>query len=167
MGSVRICEGYVPGVVGRLTELHATYYGALWDLGPTFERDIAEGIAAFVGRYQSGRDGLWTVIDERDTVMGGLAIDSRPDSEAGAQLRYFILHPSLHGQGLGQQLLDEALAFCDRQGFERVFLWTVDELEAAVHLYEKAGFEATDEIDPHTGWRTTIPYRLFERRREW
>jgi GNAT superfamily N-acetyltransferase len=155
-------EGYVPGVVARLTELHTTYYGELWELGPQFEVEMAEGIAEFVGRYEPEVDGLWTVVDDERTVRGGIVIDSRRTGEAGAQLRYLILDPALHGNGLGRRLLERAMAFCHEKGYERVFLWTVDELEAAVRLYRNYGFEATDTVDTHTGWETDVPYRLYE-----
>lgn len=165
MAEYEIVGGYRSGAVGRLTELHATYYGTLWELGSRFEVDIAEGIAAFVDRYDPSCDGLWTVVDDEDDVRGGIVIDSRNVPEEGAQLRYFLVDPALHGSGLGRALLGTAMDFCDRRGFERVFLWTVDELEAAVYLYREAGFTPTDEIDVHTGWRTDVPYRLFERER--
>ncbi len=155
--------GYVPGVVGRLTDLHVRYYGTLWELGPQFEADIADGLAEFVARYDSRRDGLWTVVDGDDRVMGGIVVDGRAVGEDGAQVRYFILAPSLHGRGFGRALLDAAMTFCRRRGYDRVFLWTVDELEAAVHLYREFGFAATDELDSHTDWETTVPYRLYER----
>lgn len=162
MTGVEIREGYVPGLVGRLTELHATYYGSRWTLGRRFEADIADGIAEFTGRYDPARDGLWTVVDATGTIRGGIIIDSRHVPERGAQLRYFILDPELQGNGYGRALLEEAMRFCRRRGFDRVYLWSVDELEAAVYLYEDVGFEATDEMDIHTGWETDVPYRLFE-----
>lgn len=34
MTAVELREGEIPGLVDGLTELHATYYGRLWDLGP-------------------------------------------------------------------------------------------------------------------------------------
>jgi GNAT superfamily N-acetyltransferase len=162
MPALEIAEGYIPGVVARLTELHTTYYGELWKLGPQFEAEMAEGIAEFVGRYDPEADGLWTVVDEDATVKGGIVIDSRDIEEEGAQLRYFILDSTLHGQGLGRELLERAMEFCHENGYDRVFLWTVDELEAAIHLYREFGFEPTDTIDMHTGWETDVPYRLFE-----
>lgn len=156
-------EGYIPGLVGRLTELHATYYGQLWDLGPYFESDIAEGIAEFVGRYDSSRDGIWTVISDDNTIAGGIIIDGQEIKNEGVQLRYFILASDLHEKGFGRKLLERAVAFCDEEGYERVFLWSVDELEAAVYLYRDVGFIPTNSIDIHTNWQTDIPYRLFER----
>jgi GNAT superfamily N-acetyltransferase len=94
--------------------------------------------------------------------MGGIVVDGRDGDRDGAQLRYFILDPALHGRGLGRAVLDRAMTLCRERGYDRVFLWTVDELEAAVHLYRDAGFEPTDVVEVHTDWRTDVPYRLFE-----
>jgi hypothetical protein len=52
------------------------------------------------------------------------------------------------------------VAFCHGKRYDRVSLWTVDELTAAVHLYRDFGFEPTDTIDMHTGWETAATYRL-------
>ena len=76
MDDYRVVEGYLPGIIGRMTELHATYYGGLWELGPRFESEMAEGIAEFVTRYDPARDGLWTVVDGDDSVIGSIIIDS-------------------------------------------------------------------------------------------
>jgi hypothetical protein len=38
MPEPEIKEGYTPGLIGRLTSLHARYYNRLWALGPSFER---------------------------------------------------------------------------------------------------------------------------------
>lgn len=165
MTETEIRGGYVPGLVGRFAELHVRYYGRLWELGPRFEVDIAEGIAEFVGRYDPARDGLWTVVSGGDAVRGGVVIDGRDVEESGAQLRYFILDSELHGEGLGRALLERAVAFCDARGYGRTFLWTVYELEAAIHLYRDFGFVPTDRTNVHTNWRTDVPYRLFERTR--
>lgn len=139
----------------RLTELHAAYYGWRWKLGPRFESDIATGIAEFAGRYDPSRDGIWTVVSADDIIRGGIIIDARDVDERGAQLRYFVLASDLHGRGFGRRLLETAVAFRDDQGYERVFLWTVDELEAAIHLYRDVGFTPTVTIDSIlTGRRT-------------
>lgn len=155
MAEFELREGDVPGLVDRLTELHAAYYGRRWKLGPRFESDIVTGIAEFAGRYDPSRDGIWTVVSDDDIVRGGIIIDARDVDERGAQLRYFVLASDLHGRGFGRRLLETAVAFCDDQGYERVFLWTVDELEAAIRLYRDVGFTPTETIDSIlTGRRT-------------
>lgn len=68
MAEFELREGDVPGLVDRLTELHAAYYGRRWKLGPRFESDIVTGIAEFAGRYDPSRDGIWTV-DELEAAI--------------------------------------------------------------------------------------------------
>lgn len=119
--------------------------------------------AAYLGRFDPSQDGIWSVVSTSGSVEGGIIIDGKQAGEEGAQLRFFILHPELHRKGYGRELLGKAVEFCDGKGYERVFLWTVDELEAAIHLYREAGFEGTDQVEVHTGWMTEVPYRLYER----
>ncbi|WP_161570095.1 hypothetical protein [Salinigranum halophilum] len=52
--------------------------------------------------------------------------------------------------------------FCRQRGFERIFLWTGGELEAAVYLCRTVGFDPTDATNVHTHWQTTVQYRLLE-----
>jgi hypothetical protein len=40
MGAIEIA-GYVPGGIGRVTELHATYYHQEWGFGLFFEAKVA------------------------------------------------------------------------------------------------------------------------------
>jgi len=162
MPEPEIEEGYTPGVIGSLTSLHALYYNRLWGLGHSFEREMAERIGKVVTEYRPDRNGLWTVRGGNESVKGGIIIDGRSTNRPGAQLRYFILDKALHGQGLGRRLLETAMAFSRQSGFDRVYIWTVDELESALYLYRDVGFEATGEADLHTGWETQVPYRLFE-----
>lgn len=43
-------------------------------------------------------------------------------------------------------MLERALDFCRTQGFPRVYLWTVEGLPGAFHLYEKAGFQVVERF---------------------
>ena len=47
---IKIEEGYVPGSIGRISELHATYYNENWDFGLYFESKVAEELSAFLKR---------------------------------------------------------------------------------------------------------------------
>ena len=58
-------------------------------------------------------------------------------------------------------LLDEALAFCRAGGFPSVFLWTVQGLEAAAHLYRSAGFGVTQE-DARVRWGATVTEQRYD-----
>ncbi|MBF8297093.1 MAG: GCN5-related N-acetyltransferase, partial [Bacteroidetes bacterium] len=49
------------------------------------------------------------------------------------------------GRGLGNRLVEEAVAFCRESGYERVFLWTVSSLLTAAQVYRKVDFRLTEE----------------------
>jgi len=81
-----IQTGYLPGCIGRITELHAHYYHALVGFGLPFETRVAREFAAFCDRYDPLTDGLW------------LAIDGIHAASQGAHLRWlneqiFEWHP--------------------------------------------------------------------------
>ena len=56
-----ILKGYRPGVIGRLAELHATYYYENWGFGLFFEAKVATELSEFLSRYEESRDGFWTL----------------------------------------------------------------------------------------------------------
>ncbi len=66
----------------------------------------------------------------------------RPEHEA--QLRLFLVLPEYQGIGLGKRLLDLFVHCLDELGYRSTFLWTTDEQEAAIALYERIGFRLTD-----------------------
>ncbi len=47
-------SGYVPGAIGRITELHATYYKQHWDFDLFFESKVATELSEFLEPIQSG-----------------------------------------------------------------------------------------------------------------
>ena len=152
-------SGYVPGAIGRIAELHGTYYHQHWDFGLYFEAKVATELAEFLMRFHRDRDGFWTVLG-REGVEGGLAIDGLHASGEGAHLRWFILSGPVRGKGFGNRLMEEALAFCRERGYPRTFLWTFEGLHAARHLYEKFGFRVAEQREG-TQWGTRVMEQKF------
>jgi GNAT superfamily N-acetyltransferase len=138
--------GYVPGAIGRVTELHAAYYGPAWDFGLYFEAKVAAELSQFLRRLDPARDGFWTAIRD-GRVEGAIAIDGARAETEGAHLRWFILSDALRAQGAGIRLLREAVHFCEQRDYPRVYLWTFQGLEPARHLYEKFGFRLAEQIE--------------------
>jgi GNAT superfamily N-acetyltransferase len=160
MSAIEIVRGYVPGCIGRIAELHGTYYSKHWGFGCYFEGKVATAISEFLGRYLEDRDGLWTVsVDER--VEGSIVIDGYHAADKGAHLRWFIMSDALRGKGVGNRLMDTAIDFCRERNFERVYLWTFDGLDAARHLYEKCGFELVEQFQGDQ-WGTEVEEQRFE-----
>src|SRR5262245_58499108 len=72
--SAIVVSGYVPGAIGRVTELHGTYYAAHWDLGLFFEAKAATELSALLSRFDTTRDGFWVARDD-ELIVGAIAID--------------------------------------------------------------------------------------------
>jgi GNAT superfamily N-acetyltransferase len=160
MSKIKIRKGYTPGAIGRVAELHGTYYHAHWGFGLFFEAKVATGLAEFLKRYDESRDGFWTVFLE-GRIEGSLAIDGIHSNGEGAHLRWFIVSDLLRGKGAGNQLIKEAMDFCRSKRYRNVYLWTFEGLDPARHLYEKHGFQLVEE---HRGtqWGTEVKEQRFE-----
>jgi GNAT superfamily N-acetyltransferase len=160
MSNVEITKGYVPGAIGRVAELHGVYYHAHWNFGLFFEAKIAVELSEFLKRYEESRDGFWTA-SVNGRVQGSIAVDGMHADREGAHLRWFIISDSLRAKGVGNRLIETAISFCRRKGFGKIYLWTFEGLDAARHLYEKAGFRLVEE---HRGtqWGTEVNEQRFE-----
>jgi len=160
MSEIKIIKGYEPGSLGRVVELHGSYYHEWWGFGLFFEAKVAAELSEFLKRYDDSRDGFWTVwADGR--VEGSIAIDGTPAESKGAHLRWFIMSDALRGKGAGNQLINSAISFCRCKGYKQIYLWTFRGLAGARHLYEKTGFRLVEE---HRGtqWGTEVIEQRYE-----
>jgi len=153
--------GYCPGALGRVTEMHAAYYHHHWGFDLFFEAKVATELAEFLSRFEKGRDGFWT-LRKGNRVEGAIAIDGMKAAGSGAHLRWFIISPELTGLGWGRRLIAEAVAFCDRQAYRRIGLWTFAGLDTARHLYEAFGFRLVSQAQGEQ-WGTRVVEQRFER----
>jgi GNAT superfamily N-acetyltransferase len=159
--TIDIHKGYWPGCIGRITELHASYYSNLAGFGLPFEAKVAREMAEFCSRYEEGRDGLWLARSGDGRIQGSIAIDGVHAKEEGAHLRWFIADGQARGSGLGSRLLTSAMEFCDQCGYSRVYLWTFCGLDAARHLYEKFGFQLVQQ-QRGSQWGAEVEEQCFE-----
>jgi len=151
--------GYRPGALGRICELQSTYYGREWGFGATYETKVAGDMAAFLGRYDPERDLFLTAL-KGDAIEGGITIDG-PNRDGWARLRWFIVSDAIRGSGVGFELMDRAMAFVEDKGYDRVYLTTIDGLEAARRLYERAGFTPSSS-ETGTTWGPPVTEQRFE-----
>ncbi len=158
-----ISKGYQPGVIGRMAELHATYYHKNWGFGLFFEAKVATDLSEFLSRYDESRDGFWT-LSLKNQIEGGIAIDGIKATTDGAHLRWFILSAKAKGCGFGNRLMNEAVSFCKERAFSRVYLWTFEGLHPARHLYEKFGFKLVKQADG-SQWGKRVIEQKFELQR--
>ena len=137
--SPEIIKGYIPGAIGRISELHGAYYHKHWGFGLFFEAKVAAELSEFLLRYDTHKDGIW-VATQNDRVEGSIVMDGIHAETDGVHLRWFILSDVLRGKGVGRMLVEKAMAFCREKSYRKAHLWTFEGLDAARRLYLEAGF---------------------------
>jgi len=157
---VAVARDYLPGAIGRIAELHGTYYARHWGFGLFFEAKVATEMSAFLRAYDADRDALW-LATVGGRIEGGIAIDGTHAETSGAHLRWFILSDSLRGRGVGRQLVNHAVDFCAESAYRKIFLWTFEGLDVARHLYESVGFTLTCQ-QKGAVWGTEVNEQMFE-----
>lgn len=140
-----------PGDVGYIVYLHGILYARERGFDSTFEAYVAGPLAEFV-KSSTDRERLW-IAEQDGRIVGCIAIVAA-DPET-AQLRWFLVDPSVRGYGLGKRLLKEAITFCETCGYKTILLWTESALTAAAHLYQMAGFRKVEE-KPGRVWGQVI-----------
>ena len=147
-------EGFKPGYLGRMIQMQGEYYDVTWPVaGVSFEVMMARQMCDFHDEHVPGRDLLLTA--HCDGVLAGyIAVVGSEIERPGARLRWFQVAEYYHDRGIGRELLNRALDFCRRQGFKSAWLWTMDGLDAARHLYDSIGFK------PVTSVHTPIPFHV-------
>ena len=147
-----------PGDMGAMILLHGMIYAQEYGFDHTFEGYVAAGLAEFAQAFDPGRDRIW-VAEKQGHITGSIAILSRSAEEA--QLRWFLIHPESRGLGLGRWMLKEALDFCREKGYRKIYLWTIQNLVVATHLYQSSGFIKTEE-KLHPLWGKMIHEECYE-----
>lgn len=146
-----------PGDVENIISLHAELYAREYGFNEMFTEYVAEHLRQFA-HARTERDRIW-LAESNGRLVGCIAIVAA--SPAEAQLRWFLVSPEARGQGLGNQLLGEAVSFCREQGYTSIFLWTVSALAAAARLYLSAGFQNVEE-QPSANWGVEVIEEKYE-----
>ncbi len=82
-----------------------------------------------------------TVAENEQGIVGVLVLDV---TEEGFLLENIAVHPSLHGKGLGRELLQLADAEARRAGFGSIYLYTHERMTENQALYAKIGYVEYD-----------------------
>lgn len=160
MNDLETVTGYTPGIIGRVAELHASYYSREWNFGQYFEAKVATELSNFIGRYDESQDCIWSLIIN-GSIEGSITIDCSSEESKVAHLRWFIISDKTKGTGAGNHLMKEAIDFCNLLSLKKVYLWTFQGLEPAKHLYQKFGFDLVEEFKG-TQWGTTVTEQRYE-----
>ncbi|EON77671.1 transcriptional regulator, MarR family with acetyltransferase activity [Lunatimonas lonarensis] len=138
LSDIGIRRHLLPGDIGAVVRLHGKLYYEEFGFGLGFERYVAETFSDFVKHFKPGLDQVW-LAEQGGELVGFISLVHRSPDQA--QLRYFVVDPSVRGLGLGNLLFFSCLEHGRRAGYRAVYLWTSDKLTQAASMYRKAGFE--------------------------
>ena len=140
-----------PGDIGTVIHRHGVLYSREYGFTHAFDAYVAQGMAGFIEGI-TPREHLW-IAEIQGRFAGSIAIVRRDDETA--QLRWLIVEPSERTNGIGRQLVAEAVRFSKEKGYRAITLWTIDFLHAARHLYDAAGFHVVKTKDSQV-WGKTL-----------
>ena len=133
------------GDLGWVIQRHGALYEREYGFDQTFEALVAKIVAGYAERGDAARERAWIA-----DVVGepaGCVFCMRKD-DATAQLRLLLVEPDARGMGVGARLVEQCVQFAEQAGYTSMTLWTQSILEEAHRLYERAGFQLTEQ-DPH------------------
>ncbi|MDO5601789.1 MAG: GNAT family N-acetyltransferase [Oscillospiraceae bacterium] len=82
--------------------------------------------------------------------------------EGWGEVVSLYLLPGYMGKGYGKSLLKRAVSELEKQGYEDIFLWVLEENERARHFYEQFGFlPAGDVLEDNIGGRNLREVRYI------
>lgn len=114
---------YVDGLIGGQLSLNDTGF------------DIDEIEASYM--HQPGNH-FWVAIDNDGTTIGMIGVQSH--DQGTAEIRRLRVRTDRQRRGIGKNLMETALAFCQQHGFLKVTLDTFVEREPAMRLFAKFNF---------------------------
>jgi DNA-binding MarR family transcriptional regulator/GNAT superfamily N-acetyltransferase len=137
-----------PGDMGWVVQSHGSLYAREYGFDASFESLVAEIVAKFLTSFDASRERCW--IAELDGTPVGSVFLVR-HSDGVAKLRLLLIDPAARGQGLGQRMVAECIAFARARGYRKITLWTQSILVAARKIYQDAGFVRV-ATEPHRGF---------------
>lgn len=80
-------------------------------------------------------------LDEEEQIIGGVGFTEYDAFEKCAELQKLYLDDAAKGQGYGKQLIERIESLAKASGYERIYLETHTNLDTAIRLYEKMGYQ--------------------------
>jgi len=148
-----------PGDMGWVVQSHGALYASEYGFDSSFEALVAEIAAKFLTSFDASRERCW--IAELDGVPVG-SVFLVKHSDDVAKLRLLLVDPAGRGQGLGQKLVAECIAFAKACGYRNVTLWTQSILLAARKIYQDSGFVLVAS-EPHRSFGQNLIGETWER----
>lgn len=113
-------------------------YGLELELAGT-DRDLEDLEANYVKR-----GGIFELLENSHGRLVG-TVGLYPIDGETIELRKMYFAKDLRGKGYGRKMLARMIETAKNLGYKRIYLETASVLKAAIHLYEKFGFQPVEE----------------------
>ena len=97
--------------------------------------------------YGEDERSYFVIEDAQGNVIGGIGFAKLDFMEDTAELQKLYLDDSVKGAGLGYELISLVEDQMKEAGYKYSYLETHDNLQAAIHLYEKCGYAEIEKPD--------------------
>ena len=108
--------------------------------GTVYFDESLDHLSAFYSRQ--GR--IYYVLMNGETVIGGIGLAEFGGFPDCCELQKLYLAKSESGKGLSYEMIRHIEAAAREMGYRRIYLETHTNLQAAIHVYEKAGYIRID-----------------------
>jgi DNA-binding MarR family transcriptional regulator/predicted GNAT family acetyltransferase len=139
-----------PGDMGWVVQSHGALYAGEYGFDASFEALVAEIAAKFLSSFDASRERCW-IADIEGMPVGSVFLVRHSDDVA--KLRLLLVDPAGRGQGLGQRLVGECIAFAKASGYRKV---------TARKIYQDSGFVLVAS-EPHCSFGQNLIGETWER----
>ncbi|WP_412989300.1 GNAT family N-acetyltransferase [Pediococcus siamensis] len=153
---VNIRQGQLADV-GFIADLHSRIYQTEIKYNEQFHYYVFDALAKYVQHMDQGI--VW-IAEINHKRVGTISLIQ--DEQGQAQVRWFAVDPSYQGFGIGKKLLQKLMAYLTENAIQFAYLWTVDELSGARHLYHQQGFRCVESVKNTTWCQRAIKEEKWE-----
>jgi len=130
----------VDGLVCEIIKNVGEEYGAVGEgYGPS-DAEVEN-----MSQHYSDINSLYLVAKLNGKVVGGCGVAPFNESSNVCELKKLFLLKESRGYGVGKSLTIQCLEYAKQQGYQQCYLDTLSNMDSAIRLYEKLGFEHLSE----------------------
>lgn len=137
---VKIRKGTLADI-GYIADLHSRIYQQEIPYNAIFHQYVFKALTEYV---QNLTQGITWIAEVNGRQVGTISLIKAEKMQY--QVRWFAVDSRYQGLGIGKKLVQSLMNYAQTKKIKEMYLWTVDELVAARHLYGQQGFELVESV---------------------
>lgn len=153
--------------IGAVSELTVAAYTSAYEINGNYLKELGQ-VAERVRTQQ-----VWVALDAATGELLGTVSTPLPGERLSdfaqpdeMDFRLLAAAPAARGRGVGRALVEHCAELARQRGASRLVLHTGDDMDLAVRLYERMGFERLTEIEENFPYPPGVwyPVRVYAKR---